>query len=82
MGTATITNVRIVAAHDGAAELMVTLGYANGTTNDVPLDQYASAELMRHCDASDFEELLGRTWDDVRIALKRAYNRFNDANAP
>lgn len=78
MSGARIVSARIAAAHDGSAELVVTLGYDNGGTADVTLDEAAGAALMQACQASDLEGLMGHSWQSVREALNTAYNRFQN----
>ena len=75
---ARIKHARIAAAHDGSAELVVTLGYDNGGTADVTLDEAAGAALMRACNARDLQDLTGQSWQQVRDALTAAYNRFQN----
>ena len=71
--------VRIAAAHDGVAELVVTLRYGNGATADVTLDSVASAALMQSCRADKVEELTGQPWREVRDALAVSYNRYQSS---
>ena len=73
---AQIQNARVIAAHDGIAELLVTIVYANGGTTEVTLDEKASDALLRECDAQDTEGLKGHSWEKVRDALTLSYNRF------
>jgi hypothetical protein len=75
---ARIVNARIAAAHDGSAELVVTLGYDNGGTADVTLDEAAGAALMEACQASGLQDLTGHSWQSVRQALTTAYNRYQN----
>lgn len=72
-----ITNVRVAAAHEGVAELVVTLEYENGGLSEVALDEAASTALFRATDTSTPEDLIGVPWQQVRDALATAYNRFN-----
>ncbi|MEE2783625.1 MAG: hypothetical protein VYE04_09710 [Pseudomonadota bacterium] len=76
MSQTTIKQVRLAAAHDGKAELIVCLEYANGGTSDVSLDQVASAALMELCAANSLAELTGQSWELVKEALQVSYNRF------
>jgi hypothetical protein len=69
----------VAAAHDGDAELIVRVGYANGGTSEITLDQMASASLMERCDAQTIDELEGHSWEKVREALLTSYNRFQKA---
>jgi hypothetical protein len=76
--TTRIVGVRVAAAHDGEAELIVTVGYENGGTSEIALDQMASASLMESCGAQTIEELEGQSWKKVREALLTSYNRFQN----
>lgn len=73
--SAIITNVRLAAAHEGVAEIVVSLTYDNGGRSEVALDHVAGARLMESCGASQVEDLIGRGWEHVRDALTGAYNR-------
>ena len=72
-----ISSARISAAHDGAAELVVTLRHGNGGFSDVTLDEAAGAVLFRVCHARQLEELEGHGWEKVKDALSASWNRFN-----
>ena len=74
--TAQITSARVGAAHDGVAELIVTIGYDNGGTTEVTLDGPAGEALMTDCNANSLEDLQGQSWLKVRDALSVSYNRF------
>ena len=74
--SAHIASARITAAHDGVAELTVTIAYDNGGSSEVTLDAYAGDALMRACNAQRLEDLTGHTWDKVRDALHSSYNRY------
>ena len=76
MSSATIKQARLAAAHDGVAELVVCLEYANGGTSEISLDEAAGAALMELCRASSVNELNGQSWELVKEALQVAYNRF------
>jgi hypothetical protein len=76
MSQATIRDVRIAAAHDGDAELMVTLQYDNGGTTLVALDEYAARTLLESCAATSPEGLIGAGWEKVRDALVASSQRF------
>lgn len=73
---AAITHVRLAAAHEGTAELIVTVGYDNGGQAEVALDRHASEALLNNCDAQGLEQLIGQSWQQVRDALARSYNRY------
>jgi hypothetical protein len=74
---ATITSVRIAAAHEGVAELVVTLTHDNGGCSEVALDTLATSALLNGCGVSDPDELIGVSWLKVRDALSVSWNRFN-----
>ena len=76
MGAATIRDVRVVAAHEGIAELIVSIEYENGGTTEVALDQLATSALMDSCNASSIEDVKGQPWEKVRDALQVSYNRY------
>jgi len=77
---AKISGARVIAAHDGVAELLVTITYDNGGTTDVTLDSKATEALMRSCDAQDIKDVTGHSWEKVRDALTKSYNRHNSKN--
>jgi len=77
MEEAIIDAVRIAAAHEGVAELVVTLKHGNGGTSEVALDSLAADALLRSCAARTPEELAGHSWNKVREALAVSWNRFN-----
>jgi hypothetical protein len=74
---AVISKVRIAAAHEGIAELIVSLEFSNGGHSDVPLDQDAGARLLRSCGVDEIDELIGQSWVHVRDAIFGAYNETN-----
>lgn len=76
MSGAVISRVQLGAAHDGVAELIVTLRYDNGGESLVGLDQHAARHLMNACGARDADGLIGQGWDRVRDALSASSNRF------
>jgi hypothetical protein len=75
MSTAVISQVHVAAAHDGVAELIVTLRHGNGASSQVTLDQIAADALMQACRAQTADELIGHGWDKVRDALAVSWNR-------
>ncbi len=74
---ATISCVRMAAAHEGTAELIVSVVYDGGGTTDVPLDRYASDALLQACSVKTPDQLIGKSWAKVRDALSVSYNRFS-----
>jgi hypothetical protein len=75
-GEAQIVAVRIAAAHEGDAELIVDIRYSNGGETQVALDHFTSQALFEACGASTADDLIGHGWSKVRDALEVAYNRF------
>ena len=76
MSDGAISRVDLAAAHDGVAELVVTLRFDNGGEQRVALDEFAADHLMRSCGAEDAADLVGRGWQPVRDALEASSNRF------
>jgi len=76
MSVAAISAIRVAAAHDGEAELVVTLRHGNGSTSDVMLDHIAASELLKSCEATHPDELLGVGFEKVRDALLVSSNRY------
>ena len=76
MGAAIIRDVRVAAAHEGIAELVVSIEYENGGITEVALDQMATSALMDSCNASSIDDIKGQSWDKVRDALQVSYNRY------
>lgn len=77
MQEAVISAVRIAAAHEGVAELVVTLTHGNGGKSEVALDHLAADALLQSCAATTPEQLTGQSWSKVREALAVSWNRFN-----
>ena len=73
---ATIVGVRVAAAHEGVAELVVELVHANGGRSEVALDHLSTDALMESCAADQPEELIGHSWSKVRDAMAVSWNRF------
>jgi hypothetical protein len=78
MNTAKIREVHIAAAHDGEAELLVTLEYANGGRTQVTLDEFAARALLSSCQAERPDDLIGADWVFVRDALIASSERYAD----
>lgn len=76
MKIAVISNVQIAAAHDGDAELLVTLTYDNGGTSLVTLDEHAVRALFDLCGTNVPEDLIGASWEHVRDALIASSQRY------
>ena len=76
MSSAIIKHVQIAAAHDGIAELIVTLAFENGGQSLVTLDEYATSKLMELAGAEQPEDLTGASWEHVRDALAASSARY------
>ena len=72
-----IDNVRVAAAHDGVAELIVTLRHENGGTSEVALDQLATDALLKSCAVNEPAQLAGKSWVKVRDAMSVSWNRYS-----
>ena len=70
---AVISRVQLGAAHEGHAELLITLTYPTGGQTVVPLDPTSCAQLVDLAGASQVEELIGTTWQLVRDAIQAAH---------
>ena len=70
---AVISRVQLGAAHEGHAELLITLTYPTGGQTVIPLDPTSCAHLMDLAGASQVEELIGTTWQLVRNAIQAAH---------
>jgi len=81
MAGATISDVRIAAAHDGEAELQLTLSFANGGQSLVTLDEFAARTLLATTNASHADQLIGVGWEPVRDALIASSSRFTEPAA-
>lgn len=62
---AVILGAEICAGHDGSAELLVRLGYPDGSTAEVLLDEETGLGLMNRCGASALEDLAGHSWRKI-----------------
>jgi hypothetical protein len=78
---AVISQIRLGASHDGAAELVVTLRFEGGGETRVALDEHAAGHLMTACGANDADALVGQGWERVRDALQMSSNRFAGRDA-
>jgi hypothetical protein len=67
---AVIVGAEIGAAHDGHAELVVSLRFGNGGIARVPLATEAGLELMRRCGAEQASELKGHSWRTILETLE------------
>jgi hypothetical protein len=74
--SAKIKYARVAAAHEGIAEMIVSIEYENGGVTDISLDSAAVDALMTSTKATSLDALIGISWEQVRDALTVAYNRF------
>ena len=79
MNGAVIQSSEIVAAHDGVAELVITLKFENGGESLVTLDEYAARWLLEHSNCETAEALQGQSWELVRDALAASSSRYMNA---
>jgi len=70
---AVISRVQLGAAHEGHAELLITLTYPTGGQTVIPLDPTSCTHLMDLAGASQVEELIGTKWQLVRDAIQAAH---------
>lgn len=69
MSGAVIDHVEVAAAHDGVAELIVTLSFENGGQSLVTLDEFAARTLFEARGVTRPAQLEGTGWEYVRDAL-------------
>lgn len=74
--SARIKHARVAAAHEGIAEIIVSIEYDNGGVTELSLDSAAAEALMNSTRATSLDALIGTSWEHVRDALTVAYNRF------
>ena len=73
---ARIKQARVAAAHEGIAEMIVTIEYDNGSVTEVALDRNTVEQLMNSTNAQSLDDLVGASWEQVRDALSAAFNRY------
>ena len=66
---AVIIDAEICAGHDGEAELVVSIQYANGGVGTLTLDSDTAFAVMRACGVADVAGLTGRAWRDILMEL-------------
>jgi len=64
-----ISAAAIAAGHDGRAELVVEVTYANGATARVRLDEEAAEPVLGAAGVARIEDLVGRPWDILAAAV-------------
>ena len=64
-----ITDAAIAAGHDGRAELVLEVTYANGATARVRLDEEAADPVLAAAGIARIEELVGKRWDILAPAV-------------
>ena len=60
-----IVSAEIAGGHDGAAELVVRLRYANGAERPVVLNAETGLGLMRRCGVAHLDDLAGQSWRKI-----------------
>lgn len=58
-----ITEAVLAAGHDGRAELVVEVTYANGATARVRFDEEAAEPMLEAAGVTRIEDLVGCSWD-------------------
>ena len=76
MSGAVISRVQLAAAHDGEAEMVVTLRYEDGGEALGPLDEHAVRVLLESYGANDPDELGGKGRGPVRGDMGGSSNLF------
>ena len=76
MSGAVISHVEVAAAHDGVAELIVTLAFENGGRSLVTLDEFATRKLLEASGVETPDALNGLGWELVRDALAASSARY------
>ncbi|HSG89710.1 MAG TPA: hypothetical protein VLA56_10900 [Pseudomonadales bacterium] len=66
---ARIVRALVAPGHDGAAELVVCLRFADGGEDTVTLDADSAARLMARCDAQTADGLVGQSWEHLMHVL-------------
>jgi len=67
---AIIVGAELAAGHDGQAELVVRIRYANGVVGNVMLDAEAGYALMRSCQIDTLGGLAGQSWRKILEGVK------------
>ena len=68
--SAVISRAEVVGGHDGRAEILVELRYANGGTTTIALDEEACSASLDAAGVTSVEGLIGRPWTAVLPALR------------
>jgi hypothetical protein len=64
-----IVGALVAPGHDGAAELVVCLRFADGGQDSVTLDADSAARLMARCGAETADGLIGQSWEHLMYVL-------------
>lgn len=64
-GDARITDALLAAGHDGRAELVVVVTWANGASARIRLNEEAAEPLLEAAGITRIEDLIGRPWDTL-----------------
>lgn len=65
-----ITGAVVSPGHDGAAVLVVHLGFANGATDTLTLDADRATRVLEACETDTPEGLRGHSWRRLLSALE------------
>jgi hypothetical protein len=60
---AIIEAAEVSAGHDGRAEIVLLVRYANGAAARVRLDEEAAAQALDAAGVASLDDLVGRPWD-------------------
>ena len=60
----------VAPGHDGRAELLLVLRYANGAQSRLRLEPEAGVLLVAGAGVASLDELIGRAWSSLAPALK------------
>ena len=63
--SAVIVGAQLAAGHDGKAEMVLTLRWANGAVGPAVLDAAAGFALMRRCNVDTLSGLAGQPWQKI-----------------
>jgi hypothetical protein len=66
---AIIEAAELAAGHDGRAELVLHIRYANGATTEVRLDEEAVAFALDAAGVASLGDLTGKPWDILARAI-------------
>ena len=65
-----IAEALLAAGHDGRAELVLVVAYADGATARVRLDEESAEPVLAAAGVARIEDLVGRPWDILAAAFR------------